>query len=118
MSLSKAFMNSGTFSSLSAAAMAVNTSMMSEWVSARRHATATKVSRALGTIARINLNVLFREVARPEARARHAAAMQDESYQALLCVQLFLEVRFGEIRGNRKSTRLNSSHPSISYAVF
>src|SRR5438876_8863207 len=27
-------------------------------------------------------------------------------------------VLLGEVQGDRKSTRLNSSHPSISYAVF
>src|SRR5690348_17979034 len=27
-------------------------------------------------------------------------------------------LRLGRVRGDRKSTRLNSSHPSISYAVF
>src|ERR1700693_1858301 len=112
MSLSKAFMNSGTLPSLSAAAMAVKTSMMSAWVSAKRHATAivthaiqrtaltvmrtpgvrnsAKTARAsacataaLRTITGINLNVLFREVARPEARTGRAAAVKEELNQAI-----------------------------------
>lgn len=33
--------------------------------------------------------------------------MQDETYQAVFCVQLFLELGFGEIRGN---TALANQH--------
>src|SRR5690348_18076385 len=35
-----------------------------------------------------------------------------------LVAQSFTDERFGLMSGDRKSTRLNSSHPSISYAVF
>src|SRR5580658_818508 len=107
MSLSKAPMNSGTLVSLSAAAMAVKTSMISECVSAKRHATTTMESRALRTIARINLNVLFREVARPEAGSRRTSAMQYKTYQALFIIQFFLELGFREIRGH---TALANQH--------
>src|SRR5690348_17711607 len=42
-----------------------------------------------------------------EAKARTLLTPKDQVH----------ELRFSE-RGDRKSTRLNSSHPSISYAVF
>src|SRR5258707_15502284 len=101
MSLSQAFMNSGALESLSPAAMEANRSTMSAWMSARRKAAAMIVaSTKLRTIARIDLNVLFSEVARPETRASRASAMQQHLYQAFLVVQFFLELRFGEIRGN------------------
>src|SRR6266487_6469011 len=38
----------------------------------------------------------------------------DKEYLGLLFVERFLAFKAGD----RKSTRLNSSHPSISYAVF
>src|SRR5690348_18018919 len=41
----------------------------------------------------------------------HAVNEQAAAHEGTLSVSLFRE-------GDRKSTRLNSSHPSISYAVF
>src|SRR5690242_21416144 len=45
-------------------------------------------------------------------RAPHAAARQRHD------VDVDPELRAPDLRGDRKSTRLNSSHMSISYAVF
>src|SRR5438876_4745975 len=52
---------------------------------------------------------LFRSVV--EEPERHALGLVGEVLRQRV-------ERTGELDGDRKSTRLNSSHPSISYAVF
>src|SRR6266480_7923836 len=50
---------------------------------------------------------------------RYASDLSPESFHALVNTPPMLaEHRAVVIRGDRKSTRLNSSHMSISYAVF
>src|SRR5438876_8651947 len=44
--------------------------------------------------------------------------MQSPASQQVLPRRRTLHVDDGRLSGDRKSTRLNSSHPSISYAVF
>src|SRR5438876_6562028 len=42
----------------------------------------------------------------------------EEAYEVLEALDKGNDAKFAEEMGDRKSTRLNSSHPSISYAVF
>src|SRR3712207_7231745 len=49
-------------------------------------------------------------------RRRFAASLLDSILGGAASSRLFQEIR--EKRGDRKSTRLNSSHANISYAVF
>src|SRR5690348_17703622 len=49
-------------------------------------------------------------------RAEEALLISEERYRSL--VELSPDALFVQIDEDRKSTRLNSSHPSISYAVF
>src|SRR5712692_1825855 len=105
-------MNWGRLSSLNAAAMEANRSTTSSCVSAIKAAQASMPMPQLSAIARINFNVLFREVAGPETRAALAAALERYADQALRGVQLFLQIRFREIGGqsataNRDLLELN-----------
>src|SRR5580700_10524556 len=98
MSLLNADMNLDTFprttegpipsTSVSAPAIVDTTSITSSCASAQAKPTATHAKTALRTIAPIDLNVLLREIARPEARRTLASAVQDETDQALALVQL------------------------------
>src|ERR1700678_3627739 len=112
MSLLKAAMNSGTFpctsevpaasTSVSAAAIEVTTAITSSCASAYAN-TAAKPSSAiiravLCAIARINLNVLLGQIARPEARAAPAFALYRKSDQAFGFIQLLLQRTFRKIR--------------------
>src|SRR5690242_21619458 len=45
-------------------------------------------------------------------------AAEDEAHCAAVCARLGIELHIERPRRDRKSTRLNSSHMSISYAVF
>src|SRR5580698_2714365 len=98
MSLLNAAMNFETFTSVSAAAIDVTTSATSSCGSAHANTATMQIKPALRTIARIDLNVLLRQIARPEARRTLASATQDETNQALTFVQLFLEIGLGKIR--------------------
>src|SRR5690348_17480917 len=53
---------------------------------------------------------LFRSCSAPLPFRRIRSAIDFNRSRSLLCC--------GQYKGDRKSTRLNSSHPSISYAVF
>src|SRR5690348_17711443 len=46
------------------------------------------------------------------------AESRREHDRALRAAAVSREAQLNAVRGDRKSTRLNSSHPSISYAVF
>src|SRR5438876_8134739 len=62
---------------------------------------------------------LFRSTSADEAEIPLARACQDGTVNCYLGIGCgVIERRPGAILGDRKSTRLNSSHPSISYAVF
>src|ERR1700722_2369284 len=108
MSLLHADMNLDTFprttsapiplTSVKAPAIVVITSMTSSCASAHANAAAIESNTALRTIARIDLNVLLRQIARPEAGRALASPVQGETDQALLLVELFLEIGLGEIR--------------------
>src|SRR5579871_1839463 len=98
MSASTAFMNSPGLVVVSALAMDVNTSITSSCGSAKAAAAAANRT-ALRTIARINLNVLFGQVAGPEARTAGAPRMQDDLDQALGFIELAFQLGFREIGG-------------------
>src|SRR5207249_10041805 len=53
-----------------------------------------------------------------ETDINHLLAPPDRQHQARISVKLDAETRRPAITTDRKSTRLNSSHVSISYAVF
>src|SRR5207249_11090789 len=76
-----------------------------------RRASLTGPDEGVEREARHALRVALREQRRLE-RARRDAVQQQFP---VIC---FLENEFGGRRQDRKSTRLNSSHVSISYAVF
>src|SRR5580658_6829253 len=103
MSLLNAAMNFEMFTSVSAAAIDVTTSFTSSCASANANTAATQINTALRTITRIDLNVLLRQIARPEARRTLASAVQDETDQALALVQFFLEIGLGEVRSQPAS---------------
>src|SRR3712207_8701866 len=50
--------------------------------------------------------------------AHRQAALPDPDPAAVFMPHPELEVEFGRLARDRKSTRLNSSHANISYAVF
>src|SRR2546429_6922754 len=53
-----------------------------------------------------------------ERRLRLAESRLKETEESLAAERKTIEAQAGEIRKDRKSTRLNSSHGYISYAVF
>src|SRR4030081_3568135 len=98
MLLSKAPMKAAAFTSVRPAAMEVKTSITSSCVSASAAPTSTKRRRAdLRPIAGIDLNVLFREVARPEAGGALAAAIEHNLDGAVRRIEFALELLLGEI---------------------
>src|ERR1700722_16302808 len=88
------------FCSVSAPAMDATTSMTSSCASANANAATRQTSSAiravlravLSAIARIDLNVLLGQVARPEARAALAFALDRKSNQAFGFVQFLLQL--------------------------
>src|SRR5437763_11260023 len=48
----------------------------------------------------------------------HLIAADDRASEALVVAPAWQKLLFGSVREDRKSTRLNSSHRCISYAVF
>src|SRR3712207_6988231 len=48
---------------------------------------------------------------------RHGSCLSEMTLKSAICVPL-LKLQFRRTGGDRKSTRLNSSHANISYAVF
>src|ERR1700733_9457843 len=112
ISLLTAAMNLDTFprtvpaasplTSVSAPAMDATTSITSSCASAQANTAAMQnsaVQRAvLRTIARINLNVLLGEIARPEARAALGFALDREADRAFGVVQFLLQLGLRKIR--------------------
>src|SRR5580693_1159070 len=118
MSLLKADMNLETLGecelvsspvSESAPAMEVTTSITSSWASAQANAATTLARTTLRAIARINLNVLLGEIARPETRASLGPAVDRESNGTIGFVEFFLQFALRKVSGQ--------SAPADGYAL-
>src|SRR3712207_7973626 len=54
----------------------------------------------------------------PPRQEADRARPRDDRFAPGVTINIGREPRIDELRGDRKSTRLNSSHANISYAVF
>src|SRR5271166_1697214 len=117
MSSSKPSMNAGTFQSVSAAASEPNSAIASECASPRAETSASETTKnALRTIAAVDLNVFFRQVAGPETRASRTSAVQDEANQAFGFIQFFLELGFRKIRRQASAAHRNTLQIDIHFS--
>src|SRR5215469_5214073 len=108
MPLSKPSINAGTFQSVSAAASEPNRLITSACASPRADTIAKETSSSvLRTIAGVDLNVFFRQVASPEARAARTSPMQDEADQAFGFIQFLLQLGLRKIRGEATPAHRN-----------
>src|SRR5215469_15612671 len=106
MPLSKPSINAGTFQSVSAAASEPNRLITSASPRADTIAKETS-SSVLRTIAGVDLNVFFSQVASPEARAARTSPMQDEADQAFGFIQFLLQLGLRKIRGEATPAHRN-----------
>src|SRR5258708_1415992 len=109
MFLSKPFMKPAALSFESAEAMDANRSTTSACVSAMPAIVAETAMRArLRAIAGIDFDVLFREVASPEASFAFAAPVDGESDLAFALVQFPRQLRFRKIDGETVTADQNA----------
>src|SRR5690348_17671920 len=78
----------------------------------------SKGSRADTTSARPSRPARLALVTFPERKVTRAVGRRGKGHGCRTTKSLGPGLRRDDIKGDRKSTRLNSSHPSISYAVF